>query len=226
MYKNILIIDTSTEYCFITLKNKNIIYNEIKFCPFSHIKYILHLIHHILKKNNLFLTDLDLLGCNLGPGNFTSLRIGIAIIDSISYALNIPKIGLSHLMIIAEKSWKLTGITNIITVIKYNKNYMYFALYKKNLKGLWIGKNSECLLHYDDFIKKILILKGIWVLISNIDKNIKINIKKILNKNLKIYFIKNLFTSSEVMIDIVNNILLNKKKIKKYYKINYIKNIF
>ncbi|QJC32796.1 tRNA (adenosine(37)-N6)-threonylcarbamoyltransferase complex dimerization subunit type 1 TsaB [Enterobacteriaceae endosymbiont of Donacia semicuprea] len=226
MCKNILAIDTSTEYCLITLKSKNIIYNEKIYCPYSHIKYILHLIHNILKKNKLLLSNLNLLGCNLGPGNFTSLRIGIATIDSISYALNIPKIGLSHLMIIAEKSWKLTGIKNIITVIKCNKNYIYFALYKKNFKGLWIGKNSECLLNYNDFLKKILILKGIWVLTSNISEKIRFYIKKKLNKNLKIYFIKNLSNSSEEIINIIDNILLNKKKIKKHYKINYIKNIF
>ncbi|QJC33204.1 tRNA (adenosine(37)-N6)-threonylcarbamoyltransferase complex dimerization subunit type 1 TsaB [Enterobacteriaceae endosymbiont of Donacia clavipes] len=226
MYKNILAIDTSTEYCLITLKSKNIIYNEKKYCPYSHIKYILYLIHNILKKNNILLSNLNLLGCNLGPGNFTSLRIGIATIDSMSYALNIPKIGLSHLMIIAEKSWKLTGIKNIITVIKCNKNYIYFALYKKNFKGLWIGKNSECLLNYNDFLKKILILKGVWVLTSNISENIRFYIKKKLNKNLKIYFIKNLSNSSEEIINIIDNILLNKKKIKKHYKINYIKNIF
>ncbi|QJC35604.1 tRNA (adenosine(37)-N6)-threonylcarbamoyltransferase complex dimerization subunit type 1 TsaB [Enterobacteriaceae endosymbiont of Donacia sparganii] len=224
MYKNILAIDTSTEYCLITLKNNKIIYNKIKFCPCSHIKYILNLINNILKETKILLSEINLLGYNLGPGNFTSIRIGIATIESISYALNIPKIGISHLMILAEKSWKKTGIKNVITIVKCNKNLLYFSLYRKNYKGLWIGKKNECLLNYNDFLSKILLLKGIWVLISNINKYIEYDIKKILNKNLKIHFISNK-PSSEEIIDIINNILLNNKKIKKYYKINYIKNI-
>ncbi|QJC34015.1 tRNA (adenosine(37)-N6)-threonylcarbamoyltransferase complex dimerization subunit type 1 TsaB [Enterobacteriaceae endosymbiont of Donacia cinerea] len=225
MYKNILTIDTSTEYCSVILKNNGIIYKKIKYCPCSHIKYILFLINDLLKETNISLSKIDLLGYNLGPGNFTSLRIGIATIESISYVFNIPKIGLSHLMILAEKSWKITGIKNIITIIKCNKEFLYFSLYRKNKHGLWIGKNNECLLNYKNFIKKILLLKGIWV-ISNINKYLKNDIKKILNKNLKIYFIENNTFFSEEIINIINNILLNKKRIKKDYKINYIKNIF
>ncbi|QJC36417.1 tRNA (adenosine(37)-N6)-threonylcarbamoyltransferase complex dimerization subunit type 1 TsaB [Enterobacteriaceae endosymbiont of Donacia simplex] len=226
MYKNILTIDTSTEYCSIILKKSGIIYKKIKYCPCSHMKYILFLINNILKKTNMSLSQINLLGYNLGPGNFTSIRIGIATIESISYVFNIPKIGLSHLMILAEKSWRMTGIKNIITIIKCNKEFLYFSLYKRNKKGLWFGKNNECLLNYTNFIKKILLLKGIWSLISNTDQYLEYDIKKILNKNLKIYFIKNNIFFSEEIINIINNILLNKKKIKKDYKINYIKNIF
>lgn len=226
MYKNILTIDTSTKYCLVILKNNGIIYKKIQFCPCLHIKYILFLINSILNETNVLLSEINLLGYNLGPGNFTSLRIGIATIESISYALNIPKIGISHLMILAEKSWKITGIKQIITIIKCNKEFVYFSLYKRTKKGLWIGKNNECLLNYNEMINKILLLRGIWVLISNINKYIKYNIKFLLNKNLKISFIKDKLSSSKEIINIINNMLINKKKIKKHYNINYIKNIF
>ncbi|QJC38051.1 tRNA (adenosine(37)-N6)-threonylcarbamoyltransferase complex dimerization subunit type 1 TsaB [Enterobacteriaceae endosymbiont of Donacia marginata] len=224
MYKNILTIDTSTKYCLVIFKNNGIIYKKIQFCPCLHIKYILFLINSILSETNMLLSEINLLGYNLGPGNFTSIRIGIATIESMSYALNIPKIGLSHLMILAEKSWKITGIKQIITIIKCNKEFLYFSLYKRTKKGLWLGKSNECLLNYNDVINKILLLKGIWVLISDINKYFKYNVKLILNKNLKISFIKNQISSSEEIIDIINNILLNKKRIKKNYVINYIKN--
>ncbi|QJC36829.1 tRNA (adenosine(37)-N6)-threonylcarbamoyltransferase complex dimerization subunit type 1 TsaB [Enterobacteriaceae endosymbiont of Donacia vulgaris] len=226
MYKNILTIDTSTEYCSVILKNNGIIYKKIQYCPFSHMKYILFLINDILQQANISLSQINLLGYNLGPGNFTSIRIGIATIESISYVFNIPKIGLSHLMILAEKSWKITGIKKIITIINCNKEFLYFSLYKRNKKGLWIGKNNECLVNYKNFIKKVLLLKGIWSLIYNKNQCLEYDIKKILNKNLKIYFIKNNTSFSEEIINIINNILLNQKKIQKDYKINYIKNIF
>ncbi|QJC33607.1 tRNA (adenosine(37)-N6)-threonylcarbamoyltransferase complex dimerization subunit type 1 TsaB [Enterobacteriaceae endosymbiont of Donacia provostii] len=226
MQNNILIIDTSTEYCLISLKMNNIIYNKIQYSPCSHIKYIIKLLNNLLKENNITLSQLNLLGYNLGPGNFTSLRIGIAVIESISYIFNTPKIGVSHLMILAEQSWKITNIRNVISIIKCNKNLLYFSIYKRNYKGLWIGKKSECLLNYNDCLKKIILLQGKFALISNIDSHIKNNIQKNLNKNLQIIFLKKKISSSEDIITIISNFILNKKKIKKYYKINYIKNLF
>ncbi|QJC37652.1 tRNA (adenosine(37)-N6)-threonylcarbamoyltransferase complex dimerization subunit type 1 TsaB [Enterobacteriaceae endosymbiont of Donacia bicoloricornis] len=226
MYKNILTIDTSTKYCFVILQNNGIIYKKIQFCPCLHMKYVLFLVNSILNETNILLSEINLLGYNLGPGNFTSVRIGIAVIESISYALNIPKIGLSHLMILAEKSWKIKKIKRIITIIKCNKEFVYFSLYRRTKKGLWIGKNNECLLNYNNIINKISLLKGKWGLISDINNFIKNNIKLTLNKNLKISFIKNKILFSEEIINIINNILLNKKKIKKNYVINYIKNTF
>ncbi|QJC35075.1 tRNA (adenosine(37)-N6)-threonylcarbamoyltransferase complex dimerization subunit type 1 TsaB, partial [Enterobacteriaceae endosymbiont of Donacia piscatrix] len=190
-----------------------------------HIKCILQLLNNFLQEKNITLSQISLLGYNLGPGNFTSLRIGIAIIESLSYVLNIPKIGISHLMILAEQSWKIKKIKNVISVIKCNKNLLYFAVYKRTLKGLWIGKKSECLLSYDIFFKKIILLKGIFTLISDIDQYIQNNVKKILNKNLEIIFINKSY-SSEDIISIISTIFFNKKKIKKHYQINYIKNIF
>ncbi|QJC36013.1 tRNA (adenosine(37)-N6)-threonylcarbamoyltransferase complex dimerization subunit type 1 TsaB [Enterobacteriaceae endosymbiont of Donacia cincticornis] len=226
MQNNILAIDTSTEYCLLSLKIDNIIYNKIHYSPYSHIKCILQLLNNLLKEKKITLSTICLLGYNLGPGNFTSLRIGIAIIESLSYVLNIPKIGISHLMILAEQSWKITGIKNVISVIKCNQNLLYFAIYKRTFKGLWIGKKSECLLNYNDFFQKIILLKGIFVLISNIDQYFQKNIKKKIGTNLKITFVYNKFLSSENIISIINTIFLNKKKVKKNYQINYIKNIF
>ncbi|QJC31566.1 tRNA (adenosine(37)-N6)-threonylcarbamoyltransferase complex dimerization subunit type 1 TsaB [Enterobacteriaceae endosymbiont of Donacia tomentosa] len=224
MYKNILAIDTSKQYCLITLQKKKHICNIVYYCPYSHTKYLLFLIKKILKRQNIFLSDIHLLGYNLGPGNFSSMRIGIALIETISYVFNIPKIGISHLMILAEKSWKKTGIKNIITTIKCDKNHIYFALYKKNIKGLWIGKNTECILNNNNFLNKISVLRGEWVLLSDTNQDLKQNIKKLLNKDLKIFFLQKISNSSEEIIHIINNMIINKKKINKNYKINYMKN--
>ncbi|QJC29864.1 tRNA (adenosine(37)-N6)-threonylcarbamoyltransferase complex dimerization subunit type 1 TsaB [Enterobacteriaceae endosymbiont of Plateumaris sericea] len=224
MYKNILAIDTSNEYCSIILYKNNEIFNLIKYCPNKHTKYILFMINNILKDSKMILSDINLLVYNSGPGNFSSMRVGITVIETLSYSLNISKIGLSHLMMIAEQTWIQTGIKNIITTIQYNKTNMYFALYKKNKKGLWIGKKSECILNNDDLIKKILKLKGKWILVSNINYFVKYNIIQLLNKNLKLELVQNLSISSQAIINIIKNLILNKKKI--YNNINYIKNIF
>ncbi|QJC30318.1 tRNA (adenosine(37)-N6)-threonylcarbamoyltransferase complex dimerization subunit type 1 TsaB [Enterobacteriaceae endosymbiont of Neohaemonia nigricornis] len=228
MYKNILTINSCHENCTISLKINNILTYINKYCPNNHTQFILILINKLLHKNNISLKDIHLLGYALGPGNFTSIRVGMSIIEGISFALNIPKIGISNLMIIAEQAWQITKITNIISIIKYNNHHLYFALYKRNKKGLWIGQNSECILHYNNIIRKILSLKGIWLMISNIDYNIfKINIKKqYINHYLKLHYLNRISYSKYDLIYIINNIILNHSIINKQYKANYLNNMF
>ncbi|QJC28976.1 tRNA (adenosine(37)-N6)-threonylcarbamoyltransferase complex dimerization subunit type 1 TsaB [Enterobacteriaceae endosymbiont of Plateumaris rustica] len=224
MYKNILVIDTSNKYCSVTIFKENKIFNIKKHCPNKHTKYIFLIINDILKNSKIILTDIDLLVYNSGPGNFSSMRVGITVIEGLSYSLNITKIGLSHLMMIAEEAWIQTGIKNIITTIKCNKVNIYFALYKKNKNGLWIGKNSECILDKNDLIKKISKLKGKWILVSHINEIFNHTTINLLNKNLQLQFIQNLSISSKSIINIIKILVLNNKKI--YNNINYINNIF
>lgn len=51
---------------------------------------ILQSIEAFLNENEKSLTDLTSIQVETGPGKFTSLRLGIAIANSLAYALNIP----------------------------------------------------------------------------------------------------------------------------------------
>ena len=48
------------------------------------------LIEKVLKKQKKELKDLTAIEINLGPGSFTGLRIGIAVANALSWALDIP----------------------------------------------------------------------------------------------------------------------------------------
>lgn len=50
----------------------------------------LPLLMEIISENKLTLKDLDAIEVNTGPGSFTGLRVGIAIANALSFALNIP----------------------------------------------------------------------------------------------------------------------------------------
>ena len=50
---------------------------------------ILEVIHETLKKTNTKLENIDCLEINTGPGSFTSLRAGLAIANTIAWALGI-----------------------------------------------------------------------------------------------------------------------------------------
>jgi tRNA threonylcarbamoyladenosine biosynthesis protein TsaB len=51
---------------------------------------LLKLIDQSLKKQNKTVTDLTSIEVNLGPGSFTGVRVGVAVANSIAFALNIP----------------------------------------------------------------------------------------------------------------------------------------
>lgn len=60
--------------------------------PMSHQKaqILLPLVDDVLRKYHLKLTDIEAIEVNTGPGSFTGLRVGIAVANALSYALNVP----------------------------------------------------------------------------------------------------------------------------------------
>ena len=55
----------------------------------------------VLKQSDINFTDLSALYINLGPGSFTSIRIGLASVRAMSFALGIPAYGASGLAALA-----------------------------------------------------------------------------------------------------------------------------
>jgi tRNA threonylcarbamoyladenosine biosynthesis protein TsaB len=58
----------------------------------------LPLIEKILNKHKLKLSDLTNIQVNTGPGSFTGLRVGVAIANTLGYALNISVNGKKHIV--------------------------------------------------------------------------------------------------------------------------------
>lgn len=63
---------------------------------------LLPLLKQLLKKNTLPLTDIQALGVVMGPGSFTGLRMGLTLIKSLSWAQNVPFVGISSMDTLAE----------------------------------------------------------------------------------------------------------------------------
>ena len=64
-------------------------------------------IEKVLSDNNLEYSDLTRLACAIGPGGFTSLRIGITAINTLAYSLDLPSSGI-HLSELwaARRQWQ------------------------------------------------------------------------------------------------------------------------
>ncbi|MBN1326150.1 tRNA (adenosine(37)-N6)-threonylcarbamoyltransferase complex dimerization subunit type 1 TsaB [Candidatus Falkowbacteria bacterium] len=59
-------------------------------------EYLLPLIDKLLKKNKIGFTDLKGIIIVSGPGPFTSIRIAVAVANTLSFALKIPVVGIEN----------------------------------------------------------------------------------------------------------------------------------
>lgn len=79
-------------------------------------------------------SDLDLLAVSLGPGSFTGLRIGIATVKGLAFALGLPLIGVPTLDALASHVIACKGDI-VCPVLDARKSEVYTALYQIRNSG-------------------------------------------------------------------------------------------
>ena len=126
----ILSIDTSSDICGVSiLDNNNLICNLDNNTGRTHSEYLMPMIKNALSKAKLTINEIDLIVCDIGPGSFTGIRIGIATVKAFNDSLNIPCIGISSLEALA---YNINNNSNFVCSILDCKNdNCYFALYER-----------------------------------------------------------------------------------------------
>lgn len=85
-------------------------------------------IEMLLKKASLDLKDIDVFCAGLGPGSFTSLRVGVSTVKAFADALNKPVVGVSSLDLIAQGMTKKTQ-KDICVFSDARRKMVYTAMY-------------------------------------------------------------------------------------------------
>ena len=123
----ILAFDTCFNKSYIALSNDNKII-ESKIIENTdanyHSAFLISSIRNILKNNNIFVKDIDVIGINVGPGSFTGIRAGITVARVLAQQFNIKICPVNSLKILSSlnKTNKKT-----ITVLDARKNKVYYA---------------------------------------------------------------------------------------------------
>ena len=89
---------------------------------------LLPMAENMLKSLNLTFDDIDLLACAVGPGSFTGVRIGVALVKGIAFGKNIPCVSVSTLDELATNLEGLDGI--IVPVMDARRQQVYTATFK------------------------------------------------------------------------------------------------
>ena len=94
----------------------------------NHNEVLLGLIDEAFKSSGIGLKTLGGIGVTIGPGMFTSLRVGLSVAEGIAIAHAIPVKGISTLFALAQAA-KEPG-KPVLAVIDARKHQVYAGLYK------------------------------------------------------------------------------------------------
>ncbi len=99
---NYLAIDTSGAHLTIIFNYNGETYQKfIENCALNHSVTLMPKMDEIIKENKIDLTKLDFLACVVGAGSFTGIRIGVATIKAMAFALNKPVVSITSFDVLA-----------------------------------------------------------------------------------------------------------------------------
>lgn len=137
----ILAIDTSSKLCSVAiLENEKPIAKIERNEGLTHSEILMPSIEQILRENNSKLSDIELLACDIGPGSFTGIRIGIATLKAFSDSLGIPALGVDSL---ACYAYDAIHDGKICSIIDCKNENCYFALYEVNSNKLSVLEGPQ-----------------------------------------------------------------------------------
>ena len=96
----------------------------------THSQVILPLAERLLADTGLQWQDVDGFAVAKGPGSYTGLRIGIAAVKAMAYALQIPCVGISTLEGLAWQNLSWQGV--ICSVMTARQALVYAGLYRSD----------------------------------------------------------------------------------------------
>ena len=118
----LLCIDTSSNTESVALTSEhNVVASLSKFRPRGHASGLLSDLNEILVRSNWHWSDIDGIAIGLGPGGFTSLRVGLSTAKCLAYGLKKPLYSATTLDLIAQNF----TAKNVVTLIDAKRGELY-----------------------------------------------------------------------------------------------------
>lgn len=129
----ILSIDTASNVCGVSILDDTCLVCKLDTnTGRTHSENLMPMIEDAFFKSNLSLKDINLIVCNVGPGSFTGIRIGIATVKAFNDSLAIACVGVSSLESLAYNvKDNLKESEVVCSILDCKNDNCYFALYKK-----------------------------------------------------------------------------------------------
>ena len=153
----ILSVSTSSNIASVAINDngKNIIELNIDNNK-THSETLIPLLNELFHKSNLKLSDINLIACDVGPGSFTGIRIGIASVKAIAESINIPIVSVSSLEALAYNVD--LECNTICSLIDARNNQVYAGIFDSNYNLLesYIADDIMCVVNTIKKYKNVL----------------------------------------------------------------------
>lgn len=153
---NFLVLDTSTKnFSLAAVRAGKVVAQRNTFKDKILSSSIIPEIDQILKKAKLSLAKLDGFVIGLGPGSFTSLRVGLSTIKALALVTGKPVVGIPSLDAVAFNVQAKTAGTGDICVVSDAKRQLVYACVYQKQNGSLKRKSKYLLTSMDDVLKGI-----------------------------------------------------------------------
>lgn len=127
----ILSIECSAQPCSVAItEDQKIIASSFVNVKLTHSQTLLPMVENLLKAANMSLSEIEGFAISSGPGSFTGVRIGISAVKGMAAAKDIPCVGVSTLLCMAE-AYRDTDCI-VCAVMDARCNQVYNALFEIN----------------------------------------------------------------------------------------------
>jgi len=125
----ILSVETAGSICAVALiEDDKLIKEEILDDGNTHSVKLMPLINKLLTETNTKISDIDLFACDIGPGSFTGIRIGVSTIKAFMDVTNKQAIGITSLETLA---YNLDTDDIVCSLIDAKNENVYYGFFKK-----------------------------------------------------------------------------------------------
>lgn len=132
MSPTLLAIETATEACSAALIHQGVTAERYQVAPRQHAQLIMPMIDELVAEADITLPQLDAIVFSRGPGSFTGVRIGAALVQGLAFAAALPVIPISTLAALAQGA----AGEQVIAAIDARMQEIYWCAYARNEKGL------------------------------------------------------------------------------------------
>ena len=128
----LLAIETSTEACSVALYDDGTITLRHELAPRGHTQRVLPWAEQLLAAAGLRKSQLDAIAVGRGPGAFTGVRLGIALVQGMALALDRPVLPVSTLAVLAMQGQG----RSILAAIDARMGEVYLGTFARDDAGL------------------------------------------------------------------------------------------
>lgn len=160
----ILAIETTTDICSVSLSLGDRILDRCESAPREHTRLLLPMIDSLLQEGGIKLSDLNAFACTVGPGSFTGVRIGTAVVQALSFASNKPVVLISTLRAIAQHAYLSEHHEHVFAHLDAGQKEIYGACFAIDQFGIMQAITKESILNPN----QLLLPKGNWISVHDL----------------------------------------------------------